>query len=350
MARIDSQELLAKIENGKVITAILLLGEEPYLRDACRAALIEKYVPEASRSWALCRYSALRGDTDKALHQAQSLPMLSPQQVVFLEEAESIEKFPEKSRDAAVAQLDKYMGDPAPFTVLVIEASRLDDRMKLAKVLHKALVVEVGLGDRPEQRQAAATMMANNFAKTLGLEFERGAAEDLAERVAADLMRMKTEMEKLRDYLGARTKIMREDVNAMVASEKTTTVWDLADLMAARKTRQSMEFLERLLRDGEEPVMMLGALTYRYRKLIEASEIRGAMNGWQASRTLGVRPDDAEQLMRAARNVSKPQLLAGLSALEKADGRLKSSQDARTVMEFLVAELTCGTATAAGGR
>ena len=350
MARVSTQDLLGRLEKGKVIPTILLLGEEPYLRDACRARLIDKFVPEASRSWALCRYSALRGETDQALNQAQSLPMLAPQQVVFLEEAEGIEKFPEKIREQTVAQLEAYLDDPAPFTVLVIEAGRLDERMKLAKVLQKALVVEVGLGDKPEVRLSAAVMMAGDFGKTLGLEFERGAAEDLSERVSADLMRLKTEIEKLREYLGGRTKITRADVNAMVASEKTTTVWELADLMAARKTSQSMEFLERLLRDGEEPVMMLGAITFRYRKLIEASEIRGAMNGWQAARTLGVRPDDAETLLRAARNVSKPQLLAGLRALERADDRLKSSKDARTVMEFMVVELTGGNAVAAGGR
>src|ERR1700716_346675 len=135
MPRVPPPELLSRLEKGKVIPAILLLGDEPYLRDACRAQLIEKFVPEASRTWAVSRYSANRGETEAALTQAQSLPMLSPQQVVFLEDAGSIEKFGEKSREEAVAQLEVYLGDPAPFTVLVIEATRLDERMKLAKIL-----------------------------------------------------------------------------------------------------------------------------------------------------------------------------------------------------------------------
>jgi DNA polymerase III delta subunit len=77
-----------------------------------------------------------------------------------------------------------------------------------------------------------------------------------------------------------------------------------------------------------------------YRKLIEASEIRGAMNGWQAARTLGMRPEQADIALRAARKTSKAQLLSGLRALEKADDRLKSSKDSRMVLEFLVTELT----------
>src|SRR6202049_3832002 len=135
MARVSPQELLNRLEKGKLIPAILLLGDEPYLRDTCRAQLIEKFVPEASRTWAVSRYSADRGETEVALSQAQTLPMLSPQQVVFLEDAEAIEKLGEKNREEAVAQLDAYLNDPAPFTVLVLEAKALDQRMRLGKLL-----------------------------------------------------------------------------------------------------------------------------------------------------------------------------------------------------------------------
>src|SRR5882762_4605280 len=150
MAQIGSEELLARLKKGKPIPAILLLGEEPYLRDGCRAQLIEQYVSEAARTWAVSRFSAERGDVQAALDQAQTLPMLSPQQVVFLEEAEAIEEFAEKKRDEAVEQLEAYLADPAPFTVLVIEASHLDQRMKLAKLLtEKALLVQVGWATNP---------------------------------------------------------------------------------------------------------------------------------------------------------------------------------------------------------
>src|SRR5882762_11618408 len=125
MARLTPQELSARLEKGQVIPALLLLGEEPYRRDKCRADLIERFVPEASRTWAVSRYSAGRGETQSALEQAQTLPMLSPQQVVFLENVEAIEKLGEKNREEAVAQLEAYLVNAAPFTVLVLEATGL---------------------------------------------------------------------------------------------------------------------------------------------------------------------------------------------------------------------------------
>src|SRR5260370_38122786 len=119
--------------------------------------------------------------------------MLSPQQVVFLEDVEAIEKLGEKNRDEAVAQFGAYLENPAPFTVLVVEATVLDQRMKLGKLLaEKTLVVECGLGENAGERQAAAVALARAIGKEQGVAVEKGAAEDLAEFVAAGLERAKT--------------------------------------------------------------------------------------------------------------------------------------------------------------
>jgi DNA polymerase III subunit delta len=342
MARVSPEELLTRLEKGKPIPALLLLGEERYLRDECRAQLIERFVPEASRTWAVSRYSAERGETEAALEQAQTLPMLSLLQVVFLENGEAIEKLGEKSRDQAVALLESYLGDPAPFTVMVVEATGLDQRMKLAKLLmEKTLVVEVGLGDNADDRQTAAVALARTIGKEQAVEFEIGAAEDLAEFVAADLMRLKTEIDKLSTFAGERKLIRRADVSAMVVSEKTATVWELADILASRQSKKALEFLNRLLREGEEPLSILGAMAWMYRKLIEASEVKGVTNGWRAARALRMRPEQAELALQNARKIPMARLLNGLRALQKADDRLKrGGEDARAVMEFLVTELT----------
>jgi DNA polymerase-3 subunit delta len=341
MARISPEEMLARLEKGKPVPALLLLGNESYLRDKCRVELIETFVPEAARTWAVSRYSAERGETQAALEQAQTLPMLSPQQVVFLEDTEAIELMAEKKRDQTAALLESYLEDPAPFTLLVLEAAGLDLRMKFAKLLtDKALVVDVGLGENANDRQAAAMALARAIGKEQGVTFEPGAAEDLAEFVAADLMRLKTEIDKLATFAAARKIIRREDVSALVVSEKTTTVWELADLLATRQPAKSLEFLNRLLREGEEPVLMVGAMVWMYRKLLEASELKGVTNGWQASRALGMRPEQAKLALRSAQKIPKVRLLDGLRALRRADDRLKGGEnDARAIMEFLIAEL-----------
>jgi DNA polymerase III subunit delta len=215
-------------------------------------------------------------------------------------------------------------------------------RMQLGKKLADlALVVEVALGERVEERIAAAVGLAKALSKESNVEFETGAAEDLAEFVSGDLLRLKTEIDKLATYAAERKLIRRADISAMVISEKTSTIWEVADLIASQQPRKALEFIERLLRDGEEPVMMVGGLAWMYRKLVEASEVRGATNGWQAARALGMRPEQAELAIRSARKISKDRLLDGLRALQEADSRLKGgAQDPRATMEFLVYRLS----------
>jgi DNA polymerase III subunit delta len=348
MARMSLEELRQRLDKDKAIPALLLLGDEPYLRDACRAALIEKFVPDAARTWAVSRFSAERGETRGALDQAQTLPMLSSRQVVFLEEAEAIERLGEKAREETLERIVAYLQDPAPFTVLVIEAEKLDMRMLLGKKLAElTLVVEVGLSERVDERLDAAEALAKTMAKEQGVTFEKGAAEDLAEFVNGDLSRLKTEVEKLSTFATERKTIRREDVGLLVISERTTTIWEVAELLASHQPRKALEFIDRLLREGEEPVLMVGGMAWMYRKLVEASEVRGVTNGWQAAKALGMRPEQAELAIRCARKISRERLLDGVQALQEADNRLKGGvKDVRAIMEFLVWRLS-GDATAA---
>ena len=343
MPPVSTDELLSRLKKSKPIPAILLLGEEPYLRDICRAQLIDQYVPEAARTWAVSRFSAERGDIQAALDQAQTLPMLSPQQVVFLEEAEAIDEFAEKKRDEAVKQLESYLADPAPFTVLVMEATHLDQRMKLSKLLvEKSLIVQVGLGDDADQRNAAAVALARALAKEQGVEFEKGAAEDLAECVAADLQRLKTEIEKLSTFAGDRKLIRREDVTLMVISERAATVWEMADMIASRQGKRALDFLDRLLRDGEEPLQMLGAHG------LDVSQTGGSQRNKRRRKRLASRPcaADAARASRT-RGTKLPQNLKAAPARRHAahsnaptTASNGGSEDSRAVMEFLITELT----------
>jgi DNA polymerase III delta subunit len=92
----------------------------------------------------------------------------------------------------------------------------------------------------------------------------------------------------------------------------------------------------------------VGVLAWMYRKLIEARDLPVGVNGFQASRALGMRPDAAEAAVRNAHRIPKKDLLAGLLALAEADSQLKSANpNPRALMEFLIARLTSSAASAA---
>ena len=340
MAELSPEKLIERLARGKPVPAVLLHGADPYLRDLCREKIIEVCVPEGAREWAVARIPASAAAWDDILRRAQSMPMLAPRQVIIVEDAESIEKLGEKSRDEIVEALGAYLDSPAPFTVLIIEAAALDRRLRFSKLLaEKALWVELTIGGE------SAVALAAQMAKHLQVEIDREAAALLADIMNHEPARIRIELEKLAAYVEGRGRITTTDVEALVVAARKNTIWQLADMLAARRRTDALAFLDNLLREGEQPAGLVGALGWMYRKLIEARDLPAHTPGFQAARALGMAPQSAEAAVRNAHRISKSELLAGLVALAEADSQLKSSNpNPRALMEFLIARLTAPSA------
>jgi DNA polymerase-3 subunit delta len=342
MPGISHEQLLARLAKGKPIPGILLYGDESYLREMCRHKIIDAYVAENFRDWGIMRFSAEDDSLSTILSQAQTPSMLAPQQVIFVSDVRAWERLGDDSREELVKELTNYLNNPAPFSVLVFEANELDQRMRLMKVLaEKTVVVEIALSDKPEQRAQLAAPIALEMARELGVELERAAAQELAEILNGDLASIHTELEKISAYVGDRKRITLADVELMVVSARKYETWDLTDMLAAQQTSRALEFLNSLLRDGEQPVAMLGALAWMYRKLLEAQELPANTMGWQAASRLHMQAKSAEKAITQSRKFPRAQLTKGLAALYEADSLLKSGVASKTaVMEFLVAQLS----------
>lgn len=334
-------ELVERLKKGKAIPALTLLGGETYLRDMCRRLLVETFTDEAAREWAVSRFSAEDDDAGAVIGQAQMLPMLASRQVVSWREVEALERLGEESREKILKRLAEYLNDPAPSTIFVIEAEKLDQRTKLFKLLaEKSLMVACELGEEGPERDAHAAAIAADMAREEGVAITRDAAQLLAESTNSNLARIRTELEKLAVYAGERKSLGKEDVAALVIAEKRYTVWQLADMMANGDEKRAITFLDALLRDGEQPVAIVGTLAWMCRKLLETQELGRGVDVWKVVR-LGMRPDTAKMALAAAPKIPRRQLVEGLAALAEADSRLKGgAADPKALMEFVVAKLT----------
>ena len=341
MAQATLESLLQRIAKGKPIPAVALVGADPYLRDRCRSAFIEAFVPLAARDWAVAKIPAAGGGWQEMLERAQTVPMLSPHQVVILEDAEELERGDDKTVERITAEIEAYLKNPAPFSIVIFEG-QLDRRRKLFKVLAEhALIVDLSTGDQD------LSAMTVEMARELGAEIDTPAAAELAGAVNGEPAKIRLELEKLSLYALGR-KIEVADVDALVVSAKKYTVWKLAEVFAARDRRAAMEFLDALLREGEQLAGIVGALAWMYRKLIEVREMSAGTNQYQAARELGMHPETAGIALAQSRRISREQLLAGIVALAEADSALKSGgPNPRATLEFLIARLTATRAGAA---
>jgi DNA polymerase-3 subunit delta len=341
MAGSGVEALLKRLETGKMVPALLLLGSDSYLKDICRKKLIETYVQEGTREWAVGRFSAKEDSPDTVLGQAQMLPMLAPRQVIFWSDIKALEKGDEETRKSNVTKIAAYLDDPAPFTVLVMDADELDARMGLFKLLsEKVITVDCEPSEHMEVRLGLAVTMAEEMARELKIQMDQDATQALAENTNAVLARIRTELEKLATYAGDRKRITREDVEALVISDQKYSVWELSGMLASGDRQSAMLFLESLFREGEQAVGMVGAMAWMFRKLIEVQDLPRGASEWDAIR-LGMRKETAQLALKYAPRIPREQLVSGVQYLSEADSQLKSGiAEPRAVLEFLIARLT----------
>ena len=337
------QMLAAPAGKKPKVACVVLAGEDAYLRELSRKGIVTACFPEGAPEWAVVRVSLREEGLEHILGMAQSYPMLASRQVIFAQELEALEELEEKAREDAREKLDAYLDDPAPFTVLVLEAGSLDQRTKLSKLLgEKAAIISLDLREDVRGKSQDAIPVIARMAREAGVEFEPEAAAQLADCLDGGLERIAPEVAKLAAYAGERRRVTAADVALLVSAAKSYTVWQLSELLISGERGRALELLDSLLRDGEEPVMLVGGLAWMFRKLIEVQELPPGMNEYAAAGKLRMRPDTVKLAQRQAKAIPRQLLLRAIQTLAEADSSLKSggNRTPQAVLEFLVTGLT----------
>lgn len=317
--------------SAKPESIFLLLGDDAYLRDQFREEIIQKFLKPEDREYGLARVDLAQEPLLQVLGRALSPGLFAARQVLVLTRVE-------KLREEEVKHLEAYFDSPAEQTVLIFEAARLDKRTRGAKLLLENC--EVHEVDSPED-DAFVLEAVGRFAKELGVQLERNAAEDLVFAVGNNLGLLRREMEKLQVFAGDGGTIQQEDVAALVTQARNFNVFEMADFLAERRRGQALLRLRRMLAMGESPIGVVGALAYVFRQLLRARKLPRNSSSWQAAKTLRMQGARAEAMVRQAHKFSSGQLRKGLGRLLAADIALKSSApDPVAILETLVVDLT----------
>jgi DNA polymerase-3 subunit delta len=169
----------------------------------------------------------------------------------------------------------------------------------------------------------------------LGLRFEKGAAELLAERVEGNLLAAQQEIEKLA-LLQKDGVVSIDAVQNAVANSARYDVFQLADAALAGDAPRSLRILEGLRAEGAEPPLVLWALCRDLRAL---ADIRNGV----AKRAYGVAAERHAALVeRAARRIGREPIEPWFEAAARIDRQVKgqATGEAWTTLTGLVAALS----------
>jgi len=350
---------------GKLRAGYVLAGDELFLLDRCRAAVLKAFVPADLRDFCLSDLDLSTTSIFEVLDRAQTPSLMAPFQVIFVRGVRQL--YTRGAKKDEFAALDRYFQSPNPQALLLFVADfvripsdarrmELDDKNRYER-LTETLGEHCGMVELARVTEEDAMRWAVATAQDAGAKLEPDAARELVDALGADMMLVASELEKLLLYATGRGKITLGDVETMVLSAKQRTLYELTDAISARDRVRALGLLQGLLNSsdaGEEGAighLYMLAKTFRQMLVILEKNVRDSRAIWQALwQGFRMPPFAAEDLIRQARRYkSRRELTRALRLVARADLELRSSPpDKRLVLERLIYELASEPKPAAG--
>jgi DNA polymerase-3 subunit delta len=354
-----TERFVSEVSTRKLRPAYVLLGDEVFFRDRCRAALIEHLVAPDLRDFSLHDLDLAETSIAEVLDRARTPSLMSPFQVFFIRGVKAL--YGRGSHQEEFAAIEEYCRNPNPDAVLIFVADHIsipadarrmemqdkDRYERIRETLGEyCAVIELARVDEGDGIRWVIEHAAKEAVKV-----DADAARELVDSLGADMMLVSNELEKLILFVGQKKRITMGDVETMVLAAKQRSLYELTDAISAKDRVRALSVLDALLssEEGEEAaighIYML-ARTFRQMLVILEKNVRDSRAIWQALwQGFRLPPFAAEDVIKQARRYkSRRDLTRTLRLLARADLALRSNPPTkRLVLEKLVMDLCTDT-------
>lgn len=306
----------------------LFSGEEDFLIDETVDALIDAAVEREARSFDLDILHGSDVDGSEIAVRASAYPLAGKWRVVVVREFEKA-----ANKDALIP----YLENPSGSTILVIIASRRDDRLKIFKVLKdKSVILEC----KPLYEDKIPSWIDRRIEQK-GKKASPEACQLIQSRVGTSLRGIQNEIDKIFTFVAGRNNVEVEDVAAVVGISRQYNVFELQRAVGQHRVEKALEILGRMLEEGEQPTGIIVTLSRFFQKLWVYPDLRAtAASDSQLAASIGVNPYFLRDYAEAARHYSPARVEQILSSLLEADIKIKTSAGTHeTIMTMLLYEI-----------
>jgi DNA polymerase-3 subunit delta len=331
------QELLRKIEEGKIRPLYFFYGGEGFLIEEAIASISQKFLPDiaegGSKSFNPEVVYGREGEAEKIINLVQTLSLLSPRRLILVKEADKL-----SPKD--LENLIPYLENPSPNTCLIFWGEKVDFRTKFYKRFK-------ALGMLAEFRHPYETELPSwirQFAQRSGKEIKKEAVNLLIESVGRELRKLHHELEKVVTYIGAKRTIELEDIEAVVVLARIRTVFELTDYLGNKDVEKAWEALLRIWEEGEHHLRILAMIARQFRLIWRAKEmLEQGLTPSEIGSSLGLSPFFLNRYLEQTRRFSREELKECFERLYQVDLKLKTSKlPPRILLEKLVVDLCRG--------
>jgi DNA polymerase-3 subunit delta len=352
-----ADRFVAEVRENNLRAGYVLLGDEIFLYERCRRAVLETLVPEGLRDFCLSDLDLAETNIFEVLDRARTPSLMAPFQVFFVRGLKALYTRGAK-KDEFVA-IEEYFRAANPQSLILFIADHIripsdprridmEDKNRYERI-RETLGDWCGIVELARADEADALRWITAESERNGVRFDPDAARELADALGADMMLIASEWNKLILYAGEKRQVTLGDVETMVLAAKQRSLYELTDAISAKDTPRALLLLQGLLNasDGREDSaighLYMLARTFRQMLVILEKNVRDSRAIWQALwQGFRMPPFAADDLIRQARRYkSSREITRALRLIARADLELRSQPpDKRLVLERLVFDLT----------
>jgi DNA polymerase-3 subunit delta len=337
----------------------VLAGDEVFLYERCRRAVLKAFVPDEMRDFCLSEMDLAEHSIFEILDRARTPSLMAPFQVVFVRNLKQL--YTRGAKKDEFAEIERYFRSPNPQALILFIADHIripadprrmemEDRTRFERLRetlgeHCSIVELARVEESDAMRWVSETAASYEAQPT---KIDPDAVRELVDALGADMMLIASELEKLLLYTFGRGRITLGDVETMVLSAKQRSLYELTDAISAKDKARALALLHGLLNSseaGEDAAighLYMLARTFRQMLVILEKNVRDSRAIWQALwQGFRMPPFAADDLIRQARRYkSRRDLTRALRLIARADLELRSSPpDKRLVLERLIYDL-----------
>ncbi|MCU1223241.1 MAG: polymerase delta subunit [Edaphobacter sp.] len=335
----------------------VLIGDEVFLYDRCRKAVLGTLVPEDSRDFSLHDLDLAETSIFEVLDRAQTPSLMAPFQVLFVRNLKTL--YGRGSKKEEFAAIDAYFRSPNPSALILFVGDHLRIPTDLRKMdyqdkeryekIRETLGDWCGIIELARVDETDAIKWVTATAESRSVRFDPDAARELVDALGADMMLIASEFEKLLLYVEGKNRVTLGDVETMVLAAKQRSLYELTDAISAKDRPRALLLLHGLLNasDGGEDAaighLYMLARTFRQMLIISEKNVRDSRAIWQVLwQGFRMPPFAAEDLIKQARRYkSRRELTRSIRLVARADLELRSSPANKLlVLERLILDLS----------
>ena len=345
MASLKREDLRNQLRRGEILPVYILYGPETHLRDlAVKTVTDRSYADGDLRDFNEAEFSLNSEDNlQRALAAAEQLPMMASRRVIRITDVRiTAGGKGDTIKEEHESLLKAYFERPSPTSVVIFVADELNGVRKMGKMLRAqgGAIEFISLDDRE------LTEWARKEFNEKGAAIDEPSIRLLISLVGPNVRRLTNEIDKLSTAALPGGVIDNDLINALVPNTRELTNFELTDQIVRKNKKKALEVLHKILDDGAEPVMLVGLISYNFRRLMMVADMMSrGIDRREVARVMNLRYNDQEDFLKAARQIGGTNLAHALRSIAATDLALKTSiggggpVGSRMQIETLVCEL-----------